>query len=419
MHFSSLGLSASIIERLIEQGYEAPTPVQVATVPAILAGRDVMATAPTGTGKTAAFTLPLLDLLSNGKRPRGNQIRALILTPSRELAAQIGDSVITYGRHLSVRSAVVFGGVKINPQMMKLRGGTDLLVATPGRLLDLYRQNAVKFDQLEVLVLDEADRMLDLGFANEVSEVVSRLPVQRQNLMFSATFSEDIRALARGVLNNPVEVLLSPRNALTSDIEQWVYPVDKNKKTALLKKIICEMQAQQVLVFSRTKQGANRLSRQLDAVGISSAAIHGDKSQSARTNTLANFKQGKVAVLVATDVAARGLDIEHLSLVVNFDLPNVPEDYIHRIGRTGRAGAGGQAVSLVDADEFKTLFIIERLIKRALPRREIEGFLPDFNVPPSPRDFRPMKPKKPKKLKTENKSKPGVKQSSAKKNSLS
>lgn len=419
MHFSSLGLSASIIERLIEQGYEAPTPVQVATVPAILAGRDVMATAPTGTGKTAAFTLPLLDLLSNGKRPRGNQIRALILTPSRELAAQIGDSVITYGRHLSVRSAVVFGGVKINPQMMKLRGGTDLLVATPGRLLDLHRQNAVKFDQLEVLVLDEADRMLDLGFANEVSEVVSRLPVQRQNLMFSATFSEDIRALARGVLNKPVEVLLSPRNALTSDIEQWVYPVDKNKKTALLKKIICEMQAQQVLVFSRTKQGAKRLSKQLDAVGISSAAIHGDKSQSARTNTLANFKQGKVAVLVATDVAARGLDIEHLSLVVNFDLPNVPEDYIHRIGRTGRAGAGGQAVSLVDADEFKTLFIIERLIKRALPRREIEGFLPDFNVPPSPRDFRPMKPKKPKKLKAENKNSPGVKQSSAKKNSLS
>ena len=412
MHFSSLGLSTLIVERVAELAYDKPTPIQVEAIPAILSGCDVMAAAPTGTGKTAAFTLPMLDMLSNGKRLGSNQIRSLILTPSRELAAQIDDSVSTYARGLSVRSTVVFGGVKINPQMMKLRSGADVLVATPGRLLDLFRQNAVKFDQLEILVLDEADRMLDLGFASEVREIVSLLPKNRQNLLFSATFSEEIRTLARGILTLPVEIMLKPRSEQSSDIQQCAYPVDKNKKPALLKKLIAEDPSQQVLVFSRTKQGASRLSKQLLAAGFDSTAIHGDKSQSARASALEKFKQGKVAVLVATDVAARGLDIDDLSLVVNFDMPNVPEDYIHRIGRTGRAGAIGKAISLVDQDEFKTLFIIERLIKKAIPRKEIIGFVPSYSVPASPLDFRPMKPKrpkKPKKLKAENKNIPSVK----------
>ena len=365
MSFSSLGLSPAILDAVAEQGYQNPSPIQQRAIPAVLQGRDVMAAAQTGTGKTAGFTLPILDRLSNGERVqgrvevKGNQVRALILTPTRELAAQVADSVSTYGKNLPLRSAVVFGGVKINPQMMKLRQGVDVLVATPGRLLDLYQQNAVGFEQLEVLVLDEADRMLDMGFIHDIRKIISFLPRQRQNLMFSATFSGEIRQLAKGLVHNPVEISVTPRNATANTVKQWILPVDKKRKPALLIQLIQENDWQQVLVFSRTKHGANRLARTLDSAGIRTAAIHGNKSQAARTKALADFKKGTVRVLVATDIAARGLDIDQLPQVINVDLPNVPEDYVHRIGRTGRAGATGQAISLVSADEFKQLSAIE------------------------------------------------------------
>ncbi|KZZ29446.1 RNA helicase, partial [Alcanivorax sp. HI0083] len=322
--------------------------------------RDVMAAAQTGTGKTAGFTLPLLERLRTGTPARNNQVRALVLTPTRELAAQVAESVSTYGKNLPLTSSVVFGGVKINPQMQRLRGGCDVLVATPGRLLDLYQQNAVKFDHLEVLILDEADRMLDMGFIHDIRKILSKLPPKRQNLMFSATFSPEIRALAKGLVNDPVEVDISPRNTTTELVTQWIAPVDKRRKPALLTHLIQEHGWFQVLVFSRTKHGANKLAKQLEASGIEAAAIHGNKSQNARTRALADFKSGKVRALVATDIAARGLDIEQLPQVVNVDLPNVPEDYVHRIGRTGRAGATGQAISLVSADEFQQLKDIER-----------------------------------------------------------
>ena len=397
MHFNSLGLSPAILEAIAEQGYETPSPIQAQAIPAVLEGKDVMAAAQTGTGKTAGFTLPLLERLSSGQHAQGNQVRALVLTPTRELAAQVGDSVATYGKHLPLRSAVVFGGVKINPQMMKLRKGVDVLVATPGRLLDLYNQNAVKFKQLEVLVLDEADRMLDMGFIHDIRKILALLPKQRQNLMFSATFSNDIRKLAKGLVNNPVEISVTPPNSTVDSVEQQLYPVDKNKKSALLTRLIKDGQWQQVLVFSRTKHGANRLARHLEKKGITAAAIHGNKSQGARTRALAEFKNGDVRVLVATDIAARGLDIDQLPHVVNFDLPHVPEDYVHRIGRTGRAGASGEAVSLVCADEFKQLADIECLIQKLLPRKIIEEFEPVNELPES--RLRPVKNKKPKKPK--------------------
>ncbi|RKZ86991.1 MAG: ATP-dependent helicase, partial [Gammaproteobacteria bacterium] len=347
----------------------------------------------------AGFTLPILELLSGGERAHANQVRVLIITPTRELAAQIGESVITYGKNLPLRSTVVFGGVKINPQMMKLRKGVDILVATPGRLLDLYNQNAVKFKQIEILVLDEADRMLDMGFINDIKKILALLPKQRQNLMFSATFSDDIRKLAKGLVNNPIEISVSPRNTTVESVDQWIYPVDKKQKTALLINLINENNWHQVLVFSRTKHGANKITAQLEKVGLKAAAIHGNKSQGARTRALANFKSGEIQVLVATDIAARGLDIDQLPHVVNFDLPNVPEDYVHRIGRTGRAGASGQAVSLVSADEIKQLFDIERLIKQLLPRKLIDGFEPVHDLPESRLDTRPIRSKKPKKPK--------------------
>ncbi|MGI9294250.1 MAG: DEAD/DEAH box helicase, partial [Pseudomonadales bacterium] len=379
MSFASLGLSDPILEAVAQQGYKTPTPIQTQSIPAIIAGKDVMAAAQTGTGKTAGFTLPILHLLSQGERAHANQVRALVLTPTRELAAQVGQSVATYGAHLPLRSAVVFGGVKINPQMMKLRKGVDVLMATPGRLLDLYNQRAVKFKQLQVLVLDEADRMLDMGFIHDIRKILALLPKQRQNLMFSATFSEEIRKLAKGMVNNPVEISVSPRNTTVESVEHWICPVDKNKKSALLTHLIHDNQWEQVLVFSRTKHGANRLTRHLEGQGINAAAIHGNKSQSARTKALVDFKNGSTRVLVATDIAARGLDIDQLPQVVNFDLPNVPEDYVHRIGRTGRAGSSGQAVSLVCADEFKQLSDIERLIKQLLPRKLIDDFEPVHN----------------------------------------
>ncbi len=399
MSFSSLGLSPPLLEAVAEAGYSTPTPIQAQAIPAVLDGKDVMGAAQTGTGKTAGFILPILEILSKGERARSNQVRALVLTPTRELAAQVEASAVTYGKHLPLRSAVVFGGVKINPQMMKLRKGVDVLVATPGRLLDLYNQNAVKFKQLEVLVLDEADRMLDMGFIHDIRKILALLPRRRQNLMFSATFSNDIRNLAKGLVHNPIEISVSPRNTTVDSVEQQICPVDKAKKSALLTHLIEEKQWPQVLVFSRTKHGANRLTRHLESSGINAVAIHGNKSQAARTKALANFKSGSIRVLVATDIAARGLDINQLPLVVNFDLPNVPEDYIHRIGRTGRAGASGQAISLVCADEIKQLTDIEKLLNRQLDRKLVDGFEPVHDLPESRINQRTSSTNKPKKSK--------------------
>ena len=397
MSFTTLGLSKPILDAIIDKGYDKPSPIQLKAIPAVLDGNDLMAAAQTGTGKTAAFTLPILEILSKGQRASPNQARVLILTPTRELAAQIAASVETYGKNLQLSSTVVFGGVKINPQMIKLRKGVDVLVATPGRLLDLYNQNAVRFKDLEILVLDEADRMLDMGFIHDIRRIISYLPKQRQNLMFSATFSDDIRRLAKGMVNNPIEISVSPRNTTANTVEQWICPVDKKKKPALLVELIVENQWEQVLVFTKTKHGANRLTRYLEEGGIRAAAIHGNKSQAARTKALANFKRGSVKILVATDIAARGLDIEQLPQVVNFDLPNVAEDYVHRIGRTGRAGSTGQAVSLVAADEFSLLNDIERLTQKILERKLVDGFEPVHELPQS--QLRPVRAKKPKKNK--------------------
>ena len=400
MNFSSLGLSAPILAAVADEGYDTPSPIQLQAIPAVLEGKDVMAAAQTGTGKTAGFTLPILERLSKGYPAKPNQTRVLILTPTRELAAQIAESVSTYGKNLSITSTVVFGGVKINPQMTKLRGGVDILVATPGRLMDLYSQNAIRFKQLEVLVLDEADRMLDMGFIRDIKKIIALLPKQRQNLLFSATFSEEIRELAKGLVNNPVEISVSQRNTTAQTVEQVVYPVDKSKKSSLLVRLTHDNNWEQVLVFTRTKHGANRLTKHLEGKGIRAAAIHGNKSQGARTKALADFKAGDIRVLVATDIAARGLDINQLPQVVNFDLPHVSEDYVHRIGRTGRAGQTGHAISLVCADEVKLLNGIERLIQNILPRNFVAGFEPVNPLPDSPK-LRALKAKKPKKDKPE------------------
>lgn len=399
MKFVDLGLSPAILNAIAKQGYEVPSPIQAQAIPAVLEGKDVMAAAQTGTGKTAGFTLPLLQRLSVGTAAKNNQVRALVLTPTRELAAQVGDSITAYGHGTKLKSTVVFGGVKINPQMQKLRGGIDILVATPGRLLDLYQQNAIKFDLLEVLVLDEADRMLDMGFIHDIKKIMKLLPSKRQNLLFSATFSNDIRQLAKNVVNDPVEISVTPRNATAKSVEQLVHPVDKKQKSALLIHLVNQNDWQQVLVFSRTKHGANRLVTQLEKAGITAVAIHGNKSQAARTKALKAFKANDVRVMVATDIAARGIDIDQLPQVVNFDLPNVPEDYVHRIGRTGRAGASGHAVSLVSADEIQQLADIERLTKALIPREYVDDFIPDHDLPASKLDTRPPKPKKPKKNK--------------------
>ena len=383
MTFEELGLAAPLLRAVAEKGYSQPSPIQVEAIPAVLTGRDVMAAAQTGTGKTAGFVLPILQRLEAAGTVHPHRIRALIITPTRELAAQVGESVDTYGRHLPLRSAVVFGGVKINPQIATLRKGVDILIATPGRLLDLYQQGEINFDGIEVLVLDEADRMLDMGFIHDIRRILKLLPPQRQNLLFSATFAPEIRELARGIMQQPVEVEVSPPNATADRVEQWVYPVDKKQKPALLRELINDRDWQQVLVFSRTKHGANKLAQYLEKAGIDAAAIHGNKSQGARTRALAGFKAGRIRVLVATDNAARGLDIAQLPQVVNVDLPNVPEDYVHRIGRTGRAGAAGLAYSLVSADEIKQLNAIEQLIQRHLTREYVSGFEPDHELPPS------------------------------------
>ncbi|KZY87210.1 RNA helicase [Oleiphilus sp. HI0072] len=399
MSFESLGLSLPLLKAIEELGYKTPSPIQEKAIPEVLAGHDLLAAAQTGTGKTAGFTLPILDRLVKGEKPKGNRVRAVILAPTRELAAQIAVSVEQYSKHLPLRSSVVYGGVKINPQMMLLRKGLDILVATPGRLLDLHSQNAVKFEDLEILVLDEADRMLDMGFIRDIRKIISLLPKNRQSLLFSATFSDEIKMLSREFTHNPVEVSVSPSNTTAKTIEQWIYPVDKNRKSKLLCQLIKEENWQQTLVFCRTKHGSNRLTRVLEGAGIKAAAIHGNKSQGARTRALQEFKSGVIQVLVATDIAARGIDIDQLPQVVNFELPHVSEDYVHRIGRTGRAGSDGLAISLVCADEFKELKGIERLTKQVIQRRTVEGFEPVHSLPESQLDTRPIKAKKPKKPK--------------------
>ena len=383
MTFETLGLSEELLRAVSANGYKIPTPIQVQAIPAILEGRDVMAAAQTGSGKTAGFTLPILQLLNNKPAVTSKRARTLVLTPTRELAAQVQESVMTYGKYLQLRSTVVFGGVKINPQKTKLHRGVDVLVATPGRLLDLYKQKAIHFHDIEILVLDEADRMLDMGFIHDIKRIIALLPKQRQNLMFSATFSDDIRKLAKTICTNPIEIDVSPRNSTVETVIQKVHPVDKASKADLLSHLIRSENWYQVLVFSRTKHGADKLVKRLSRDNIHAAAIHGNKSQGNRTRTLANFKKNKIQILVATDIAARGIDIDQLSHVVNFDLPHVPEDYIHRIGRTARAGASGHAISLVSADEFKQLKDIEKLIKHKIEREEIDGFEPKHTVPDS------------------------------------
>jgi ATP-dependent RNA helicase RhlE len=380
--FTSLGLAEPLLRAVRETGYETATPIQAQAIPVILEGRDILAAAQTGTGKTAGFTLPLLQLLSTRGEPAKNRaVRALVLTPTRELAAQVAESVATYGQYLQLRSAVVFGGVSINPQMMKLRGGVDVLVATPGRLLDLQGQRAVDLSQVEILVLDEADRMLDMGFIHDIRRVLKLLPAKRQNLLFSATFSNEIRELTKGLLHNPASIEVAPRNTTAQRVTQSVYQVDKGDKNDILSYLITNGAWEQVLVFTRTKHGANKLAQYLERDGISSAAIHGNKSQGARTRALADFKAGEVRVLVATDIAARGLDIEQLPHVVNYELPNVPEDYVHRIGRTGRAGASGEAISLVSPEERKLLLDIERLLKRKVDVLPVPYFEPGEKKP--------------------------------------
>ena len=373
MTFNTLGLSDSLLHAVQKSGYTKPTLIQEKAIPIILSGKDVMAAAQTGTGKTAAFTLPLLQLLSGQRNTKDLSIRALVLTPTRELAAQVQASIDPYGSNENLRSNVVFGGVNINPQKRFLRRGLDILVATPGRLLDLYQQKSVKFDDVEILILDEADRMLDMGFIRDIRKILALLPRRRQNLMFSATFSDDIRKLAKTICNNPVEIDVAPRNSTVAAISQKVYQIGKNQKAELLSQL-CKKNPGQTLVFSRTKHGANNLAKRLNRDNIHAVAIHGNKSQAQRTRALDEFKRGRVQVLVATDIAARGIDIQQLATVVNFDLPHVAQDYIHRIGRTGRAGATGQAISLVGSDERKQLRDIERLIKRSIPVGDITEF---------------------------------------------
>jgi ATP-dependent RNA helicase RhlE len=386
MSFDSLGLSEPLLRAVNELGYSSPTPIQLQAIPAVLKGGDLLAGAQTGTGKTAGFTLPILQRLSqlapaaSAKRP----VRALILTPTRELAAQVEESVRAYGKYLKLKSTVMFGGVGINPQIDALKRGVDIVVATPGRLLDHMQQKTIDLSQLEILVLDEADRMLDMGFIHDIKRVLAKLPPKRQNLLFSATFSDEIKALADGLLDSPALIEVARRNTTAETVDQKIYPVDRDRKRELLTHLIRANNWFQVLVFTRTKHGANRLAEQLTRDGISALAIHGNKSQSARTRALAEFKDQTLQVLVATDIAARGIDIDQLPHVVNFDLPNVPEDYVHRIGRTGRAGAEGEAVSLVCVDEHQLLRDIERLIKHAIPREVVAGFEPDPNAKPEP-----------------------------------
>jgi ATP-dependent RNA helicase RhlE len=411
MSFGSLGLCDELLKTVVEQGYTKPSPIQIKAIPAVLSQRDVMAVARTGTGKTASFTLPMLQLLSagliksgsiqdasiqdasvksgsvqngpiqdgliqNGDTFQAQYVRALVITPTRELAAQVASSVKGYSRHMNLRTAVVFGGVRIEPQLTELQGGLDILVATPGRLIDLYNQQAINFERLEILVLDEADRMLDLGFIDDVRRIQTLLPIKRQTLMFSATLSKDIKSLAKGMLNNPLSIEVVATKSTIDSIKQILHPVDKNRKSEMLVHLIKKNNWYQVLVFSRTKHGADSLVLKLGKSGISAASIHANRTQHARIHALEGFKNGNVAVLVATDIASRGIDINQLPCVVNFDLPYVPEDYVHRIGRTGRAGTSGLAVSFFSEDESKQLKSIERVIGHSLKQELLQGFIP-------------------------------------------
>ncbi|WP_035671489.1 DEAD/DEAH box helicase [Flavobacterium sp. 83] len=402
MSFNSLGLSDALLKAISKKGYTTPSPIQQKAIPPILEGKDVLASAQTGTGKTAGFTLPILQLLSQGQHLSRRPIRALILTPTRELAAQILANIKEYSEFVDLKSTVIFGGVNQNPQVTQLRQGVDILVATPGRLIDLQNQGLISLAKVEILVLDEADRMLDMGFLRDIERILKVLPTKRQNLLFSATFSKDIKKLAMGILHHPVHVEATPENTTVDAITQIVYPVAKEKKTELIIKLITEGNWKQILVFTRTKQGANKLTESMISAGIKAAAIHGNKGQGARTKALAGFKDGSLTALVATDIAARGLDIPLLPHVVNFELPNIPEDYVHRIGRTGRAGASGEAISLFSPDETVFLRDIEKLVGLNLPKENIKGFEPDPNASKEPikqgqgrqqRDSTPRKPK--------------------------
>jgi len=383
MLFNQLGLTAELLRAVDDKGYQEATPIQQQSIPLILDGHDVLAAAQTGTGKTAGFTLPLLQKLQQSDRNR-RSIRALVLTPTRELAAQVAESVRDYGTHLPFKTAVIFGGVNIKSQITKLRNGVDVVVATPGRLLDHMQQKTIDLSKVEFLVLDEADRMLDMGFIRDIRKVLKVLPKERQNLLFSATFSNDIRRLANDLLDAPVEIEVSPRNKPADLVKQVVHPVDKRRKRQLLSERIGKENWRQVLVFTRTKRGANRLAEQLAGDGIESAAIHGNKSQGARTRALADFKANKIRVLVATDIAARGLDIDKLPYVVNYELPFVPEDYVHRIGRTARAGQKGNAVSLVCVDELDLLKDIENLLGTEIEKKVLKGYAPDTRIKAEP-----------------------------------
>ena len=386
MKFTQLGLNESLLKAIKEQGYTTPTPIQAKAIPLVIEGKDVLAAAQTGTGKTAGFTLPLLERLSQSKpQMKKKQIRVLVLTPTRELAAQVADSVKTYGTHMSYRSSVIFGGVGINPQLATLRKGVDIVIATPGRLLDIASQDGIDFSALECLVLDEADRMLDMGFIHDIKKLMAFMSKKRQTLLFSATFSKEIKALASGLLRDPVLVEVARENSTSGQITQAVHLVDKSRKRELLAQLIKTGDWKQVLVFTRTKHGANKLVKQLEEYsGIKASAIHGNKSQGARTKALADFKEGNVRVLVATDIAARGIDIDQLPYVVNYELPNVPEDYVHRIGRTGRAGMKGKAVSLVCVDEHELLRNIEKFTKSSIEKIDIEAFRPDPSIKAEP-----------------------------------
>ena len=409
MNFAKLGLIEPLLRTLQQLDYTTPTPVQAKAIPAVLAGRDLMAAAQTGTGKTAGFALPVLQRLAlEGEKVASNSIRALVLVPTRELAEQVHNNVREYAENLPLSTYAVYGGVSINPQMMRLRRGVDVLVATPGRLLDLFRQNAVKFNQVQTLVLDEADRMLDLGFAEELQSVYAALPRKRQTLLFSATFSEQIRLLAGLALNDPLSIEVSPRNATASSVKQWLVPVDKKRKVDLFCHLLRKQRWKQVLVFAKTRNGVDQLVERLLAEGVNADGIHGDRPQATRQRALDSFKAREVQVLVATDVAARGLDIDDLPLVVNLDLPIVAEDYVHRIGRTGRAGNKGEAISLVCADEVQLLAAIEVLTRQTLPRHEEPDFIPEHRVPMTDASGQVIKkPKKPKKPK-ENSAKRGL-----------
>ena len=376
MSFQSLGLTDALLKAVEAKGYETPSPIQEKAIPQVLSGKDILASAQTGTGKTAGFALPILQLLSQDKPHRNRPIRALVLTPTRELAAQVYQDIKDYSEFVDIDSTVIFGGVNQSPQVNKLQRGVDILVATPGRLLDLINQKYISLNQVEILVLDEADRMLDMGFLRDIQKLMNLMPPKRQNLLFSATFSKEIKKLASTILTNPVTVEATPENTTAELVNQRVYRVNQKQKTEVITKLIWEGNWHQVLVFTRTKHGANRLAQKLDRAKISATAIHGNKTQAARTKALAAFKKGDVSVLVATDIAARGLDIPLLPHVINFELPNVAEDYVHRIGRTGRAGASGEAISLVSADEVAYLRGIEKLLGMTLPSEVIEGFEP-------------------------------------------